>query len=102
MFSLIGDFDGLFHTTQHEVTVNSPDRESLLRDWLAELLYLHETTGEIFIEFDFKEISNTHLRADVFGTFLAQPQLEIKAVTYHDLKIEQTAQGYTATVVFDI
>ena len=102
MFSLIGDLDGLFHTTQHEVTVNSPDRESLLRDWLAELLYLHETTGEIFIEFDFKAISDTHLRADVFGTYLAQPQLEIKAVTYHDLKIEQTTQGFTATVVFDI
>ena len=102
MFSLIGDIDGLFHTTQHEIAVNSPDRESLLLDWLGELLYLHDTTGEIFIRVDIEDISNTYLRAAVYGTYLAQPQLEIKAVTYHDLKIEETAQGYTATVVFDI
>ena len=63
---------------------------------------MHDTTGEILIEFDIEEISNTYLRADVYGTYVAQLQLEIKAVTYHDLSIEETAQGYAATVVFDV
>lgn len=102
MFSLIGDIDGLFDTTHHTVSLSAPDRESLLVDWLGELLYLHDTTNEIFIRFSINEISDTHLEAEVHGTFLAQPQLEIKAVTYHDLKIEETPQGYTATVLFDI
>jgi riboflavin kinase/FMN adenylyltransferase len=102
MFSLMGDVDGLFDTTRHFVSISSPDQESLLLDWLGELLYLHDTTGEIFIRFEIHEISNTTLKADVYGTFLAQPQLEIKAVTYHDLSIEETPLGYVATVVFDI
>lgn len=102
MFSLIGDLDGLFHTTRYEVEVNAADRESLLVEWLGELLYLHESKHEIFITFDITHISDKHLQAVVYGTHLAQVELEIKAVTYHDLRISETPQGYEATVVFDV
>ncbi len=102
MFALMVEIDGLVSTTQHEISVSAADRESLLMDWLAELLYLYDTSGEVFISFDVVDISDTRLRANVYGTFLARPQLEIKAVTYHDLRVEETNSGYTATVVFDV
>jgi riboflavin kinase / FMN adenylyltransferase len=100
--SLMSDVDGLFDTTWHSIEVSAPDLESLLLNWLGELLYLHDTTREILIDFEIEELSDTYLRGSVYGTHLAQAQLEIKAVTYHDLKIERTEQGYTATVVFDV
>ena len=102
MFALMGDIDGLFDTTRHHVEIDAPDREALLVDWLSELLYLHDTTGEVFVRFDIQTITETHVEADVYGTFLAQPRLEIKAVTYHDLSIQETEDGLKATVVFDI
>ena len=102
MFSLISDLDGLFHTTQHEVEIDSLDRESLLVDWLGELLYIHDTTSEILIDFDIEELTDTHLKGRAYGTHLAKPGLQIKAVTYHDLEIKEAEAGYSATVVFDI
>jgi SHS2 domain-containing protein len=102
MFSLVSEMDGLLATTVHSVDLAATDRESLLLDWLDELLFLHDTTDEVPICFDIEDLSDTRLRAHVQGTHLAQLKREIKAVTYHDLKIEQTPEGYTATVVFDI
>ncbi len=103
MFSLVSEMDGLVATTVHDVDLAANDRESLLLDWLDELLFLHDTTDEVLICFDIEELSDTRLRARVQGTRLAQLKREIKAVTYHDLKIEQTPKGeYAATVVFDI
>ena len=102
MFSLMVEIDGLVSTTEHEISVSAADRETLLMDWLAELLYLYDTTGEVFISFDVVEVSDTRVRANVYGTFLARPHLEIKAVTYHDLRVEETDSGYAATVVFDV
>ena len=102
MFSLVSDLDGLVSTTEHTLDLTSTDRESLLLDWLDELLFVHDTTHEVLICFDIEALTDTHLRARVQGTHLARPKLGLKAVTYHDLKIEATANGYAATVVFDI
>jgi riboflavin kinase/FMN adenylyltransferase len=102
MFSLLSDLDGLVTTTEHAVAVNGLDRESLLVNWLNELLYLHDTTGEVLLDFDIEEMSDTGLQATVRGTHLAQARIEIKATTYHDLKIEKTEGRYAATIVFDV
>lgn len=102
MFSLTSDMDGLVATTQHRVEVGAPDQESLLVAWLDELLYLHDTTHEVMLCFEIEEMTDTQLKGWVQGTRLAAIKIGLKAVTYHDLKIEQTDRGYTATVVFDI
>jgi riboflavin kinase / FMN adenylyltransferase len=102
MFSLVSELDGLVATTLHSIDLTANDRELLLLEWLDELLFLHDTTHEVLICFDIENLTDTHLRAHVQGTHLAQLKREIKAVTYHDLKVEQTPEGYTATVVFDI
>lgn len=102
MFDLLADMEGLSLTIEREVFLEAPDLEALLVDWLGELLYLRETHGEVYKEFEINTLSPTELRALARGGKGAVPRMDIKAVTYHDLEIEKTEEGYEATVVFDV
>ena len=88
---------------QHLVTIDSMDGESLMVDWLSELLYLHETTGAIFHQANVLRWTATHLEAQITGhPPLEPPAIQVKAVTYHQLLIQANADGWTAQVYFDI
>ncbi len=102
MFYLMADLPALEPTTSHEVHLEAFDCETLLVDWLNELLYLHETEGEIYNRFQLKTLSPTHLTASVAGGEGEARKATIKAATFHDLAIEETEDGYVATIVFDI
>jgi SHS2 domain-containing protein len=102
MFDLLTDVEGLRSTVEREVSLEAPDLETLLVDWLRELLYLHEVNGEVYKEFEIGTLSPTRLKAVVKGGKVFAPRLDIKAVTYHGLKIEETEEGYRATIVFDV
>ena len=86
-----------------EVHIAAQDRESLMVDWLSELLYLHETEGIVLVDCRLTDLSETSLLAVVEGSPpKAPPYLHIKAVTYHQIAVEQTGDGWAATVYFDI
>ena len=81
------------------------DREFLLFDWLKELLLRFETDHVLFAAFDVK-VADTGLSATARGEpydparhVLAH---EVKAITYHELKVEKTADGWLAEVIVDI
>lgn len=78
------------------------DGEDLLVNWLSELAYWAETEQVIFRQFNFAQVSPTELQATVRGGHAPHLRKHIKAVTYHDLEIVETATGLTATVVFDV
>ena len=84
------------------VEVSGIDYESLLVNWLTELLWLQESHHETYHRFEIDSLSPTVLHAQVLGTPLAKMDKVIKAVTYHNLKIEQTASGWEAVVVVDV
>jgi SHS2 domain-containing protein len=87
----------------HPIRIDAYDGESLLVDWLSELLYLHETTGALFTECIVLRWTPTHLQAEARGRKpLVAPSLHIKAVTYHQLTIDVGEDGWTAQVFFDI
>jgi len=102
MFSQLADLTSIAASVQLQVVLESLERESLLVDWLNELLYLHETRGEVYTEFTFEELSHHRLRARVSGGQPAQTYTIIKAATYHDLSIRATQDGLVATIVFDV
>jgi SHS2 domain-containing protein len=87
---------------QHQVAVEGSDYESLLVNWLNELLYLHETRGEVYTVFDIEQLTAQYLQATVHGTRSQDVEMIIKAATFHDLAIQTTGDGYAATVVFDV
>ncbi|MFQ6000257.1 MAG: bifunctional riboflavin kinase/FAD synthetase [Anaerolineae bacterium] len=102
MFDLLADMKKLRPTIEREVSLAAPDLETLLVDWLGELLYLREVHGEVYKEFEISTLSPTELRAVIRGGKRFVPRMNIKAVTYHDLKIEKVEEGYVTTIVFDV
>jgi len=87
---------------QKMVSLEAMDIESLLVDWLGELAYLAETTHLVFGAMSFKTLSATRIEAVLTGRRMHRLDTVIKAVTYHNLKVIKTREGYAATVVFDV
>jgi SHS2 domain-containing protein len=84
------------------VEVEGVDPETLLINWLNELLYHTEMDNEVFSEFEMECFEATRLRATVRGCSTHQLKKHIKAATFNDLCIIPTENGYEATVVFDV
>ncbi len=101
MFHLQGGTPGP-ETATREVEVEGFDREALLINWLNELLYLQEQHGETYHRFGIVELSDRRLRACVHGGPQGKVNKLIKAATFHDLAIQQTAGGWEVTIVVDV
>lgn len=104
MFSLMADLALVRPQVERRASLESIDHESLLVDWLNELLYMAEEHGEIYCAFTIATLSATEIVSQVRGAKYDSRKLvkQIKAVTFHDLSIKQAAQGYTTTIVFDV
>lgn len=93
-----------------KIDIEEPDETHLLVAWLSELNYLTLTND--FLVHSIKDIritkseNNCMLQAEICGTqagiFLDFFNTEIKAVTYHNLKIEKKKDHYECRVIFDI
>jgi SHS2 domain-containing protein len=94
--------DPLAGQETRECAIEAFDAESLLVEWLSELGYWAETERFVCTDFEVHEVAPTHLRVTCRGVPVPTLHRHIKAVTYHDLKVEQTARGLEATVVFDV
>lgn len=101
LFALEGALDAQ-STLTREIHAQGIDREALLVNWLSELLFLQETQRETYQKFEITKLSDTALTATIHGAHTQPATKFIKAVTYHDLKIEQTEKGWEATVVVDV
>ncbi|MBM3205675.1 archease, partial [Candidatus Shapirobacteria bacterium] len=87
-----------------EITVESPDLESLLVDWLSEILYRGEVDKKIYTDFKIMEFLEKpyKIKAKIKGAPFKAKNIDIKAVTYHDLEIKKAGQTWQAIVIFDI
>ncbi len=77
------------------------DRESLLVDFLSELLFFGENEGIAFdaCQLDFDSIT---LKVRASGAPIKEQAKEIKAVTYHRMQIRETQHGLEVNIVFDV
>lgn len=75
--------------------------ETLLVDFLSELLYLTEENGVIFTEFDISN-EDVNLQVRAKGYPISAIKRGIKAVTYHNLNVEITENSVEATITFDV
>lgn len=84
-----------------EMTLEAEDREGLLVKFLSEILYCAEVEHAGFSHFEI-HVDGLRLRAIVYGASIVSQKKEIKAVTYHNLKIEETERGLEVEIVFDV
>jgi SHS2 domain-containing protein len=104
MFVLTGaSADPAAEQTARTITVHAADAGTLLVDWLNELLFLYETTGEVCATAQISDWHPTELKATVTSARGSEtPALHIKAVTYHDLAVEKQNGAWMVQVYFDI
>lgn len=98
---------GKIDCTQSKVIVlEGVDQGHLLVKWLAEVLYLYDGQGFAAGHFGISELSSTRLGATVVGEPFDErkhaPRLDVKAITYHQLLVEEVAAGARIRVFLDI
>lgn len=83
----------------------APDLGALLVDWLGEVLYHQDARDSLVTSVELLEIGEQGLRGRL-GTRPRGEELPegtpVKAVTYHQLVVEQRDGVWTAQVFFDI
>ena len=106
LFSLITDHGSIIEKIRRDVQIVSKDSNSLLVEWLNELIYLFDTEGVLFSRFDIKNLSNSKLTATCWGESFDplkhKIRIEVKAATYHMLKINKDDSKYSVQVIFDV
>ena len=83
------------------LTLRSFDVETLLIDWLNELLYLLETEDLAYTAFEFTHLTRKKLEATLHGGPVREYIGYVKAATFHDLRVVATPEGYETEIVFD-
>jgi SHS2 domain-containing protein len=96
---VLGSEDGA--TASREVAVRGADRPALLAEWLSELAFLAETEGFVAERVEDVLLGADEVRARVAGHRGSPPHL-VKAVTYHRLCFEPTADGWHARAILDV
>jgi SHS2 domain-containing protein len=87
---------------QISMELTAPDREQLLVLWLEELLYRMEMHAAAQQDFSIEVHEGLRLRATMREIELKSIGRQIKAVTFHDLRIITHEDGLEATIVFDV
>ena len=87
--------------------IEADEHDDLLRDWLGELLYVFHVRHLVFSQFEAAfNIAGTGLTATARGEPIDPERhhldAEIKAVTYHGLKVEHDDEGWLAEVIVDV
>jgi SHS2 domain-containing protein len=105
LFSLITELDDVKEVLHRDAELTATDEESLLVEWLNELIYQFDTEGIILKRFEISQLDNTRLKARGYGEKVdrARHRLkrEVKAATYHMLEVVKN-DGCRVQVLFDI
>ena len=103
---VVADPDGIESRQSWQVQVEAEDQEELLVRWLSELNFLHQCEHLVFSEFIVTALSETELRAEVKGEPIDLDRheilAEVKAVTFHHLRLTHAAGEWRGRVLFDM
>jgi SHS2 domain-containing protein len=99
------NLDSIRPVREIRLQIAGSHRDDLLFDWLSEILYLFESEHLLLSRFEV-EIDAEGLH----GTARGEPvdegrhalEHEVKAITYHGLKVDETPDGWLAEVIVDI
>jgi len=91
------------------ITVEAEDLPGLLQAWLSELLYRFEAEGRVATAFAVVRLDRApgacaleaEVRSGPYDPARHALQTGLKAVTFHQLRVEETAGGWEAQVIFD-
>jgi SHS2 domain-containing protein len=102
---IVEDLEAVQPRQPVQVELAGEEREFLLFDWLRELLYQFDSQHLLFSRFQ-AHVGEEGLHATAWGELLDPGRHallhEVKAITYHGLKVELDDKGWLAEVIVDI
>ena len=96
------DAGGVPTSAPEHVELGALDLESLLVDWLNELVYRADVGKCIYGEVHIDRADERGLVATIRGREPTSPRTAVKAATWHRLRVRRKNGGYEATVVLDV
>jgi SHS2 domain-containing protein len=106
MMSIIIDTSTVDTSIMKEIIITASDVEQLLVKWLSEILYLYDGQQFVAKEFEIQALTDTEMKAVVKGEMLSKKKhrtkMDIKAVTYHQLAVEENKRSALIRVFVDI
>ena len=106
MMEIITDVEKVNPSKEILIKAQGENYEELLVKWLQEILYVHEVKKMVFKDFEIKIENGTKAVGKAYGEKIDVDRHEfysnIKAVTYHNLKIISSKDKYRVDIVFDI
>ncbi len=106
LFSMmVANLDTVQPLEVRKYNIKADGLDYLLFDWLSELLYTFETDRLLLAEFNVR-VETNRLEATARGEAMDigrhEMDHEVKAITYHELKVCQSPDGWLAEVIVDI
>ena len=88
-----------------EVDLPYDDIEAGIVDWLNEVLWLHDSRDAVVTSVTVEHVGDGAVRARLDLAPREDEELEgtqVKAITYHQLRVQQSSEGWTAEVFVDV
>jgi SHS2 domain-containing protein len=102
---IVPDLGSVRPLTKVEIALGGDDTALLLFDWLKELLFQFDAKHLLLAEFDV-QVRSDGLTATAWGERLDRDrhvlEHEVKAITYHGLRVERVGDRWLAEVIVDI
>jgi SHS2 domain-containing protein len=106
IFDIITDLKHVTPTVERKIVVEGEGWEDLLVNYLREVLYMFNGEGLLLKEYSIQKIDPRHLEGNVSGELFDPSKhrinTEIKAVTYHQVTVRETPEGWVGKVIFDV
>ena len=106
MYDQITDIDSLTGSDEYTIHVTGSDRPDLMVNWLREILYMWTGKEKLIKTVHILSISRNKLSArvkyDIYNPDQHIIKTEIKAVTYHQIEVNQRPDGWESKIIFDV
>lgn len=109
MNAMVDDLSTIARMTQKPVAVEADEEDWLLVHFLQEIIY-YKDAHTLLLRPERLRIERRDHHLKLQGVLSGEPinpkkhalRVDVKAVTFHRLKVERTAQGWEAMVVLDV
>jgi SHS2 domain-containing protein len=104
--ALLCDPETINPSSSIDVEASAPELESLMVEWLSEINYRFEVDRFAFRSFEVTEVSETQVKGTGHGERIDPSRhvigAQVKAITYHQLEVKRTGDGWSARIIVDI
>lgn len=109
-FHVVTELSAVEARSETQIAVEERDREALMVRWLSELNYRHTVDDLLFCDVTVTSITETDEGLTLTGTARGESidpdrhtvYTEIKAVTFHGMEVQETDEGWSVQVIFDM